>query len=659
MHIIGESLIGQFGTFDKKMKLFSFSPRMRQLALLVLVLVSAMIAVTAYLQAIDYPFISDDFNYTNNNIKLERLHPANLWRLFVEPYNPIEFLPLRDFSYWLDMALFGMNRSVFRIHNIILYLLCLPLVYATTLRLWRYFRPMDAASATWAAAVVTALFALHPSHVEAVVWISSRKDVLSGMFSLLALWLAVNARREQVLSAPHATAALVALLAAMFSKATAVAVAPVIALLWVIFWRDIPAPDRRRSLLLWPLASLLLAACAALIFMAYSTIKEPAYFGIETVTRMLAVLGWLARLSISPEGRHFFYQVFEDTKLPAMVVLGAFILMAAVTGVVMMLRKRTLEGFAWVTFLLLCLPYTQLIPFNTFSLVSDRFLTLAVWPVVLLIVALSWRLSPVPRTAMLFVIALPWGFQTIERPRDWYSNEVLIDTDLRAYPGHYLPAFFRIRDLLAGGEYREASDIASSITDPEIRDILAELIHADHAVSIDAVLTGKPTEAMTNLWNLGLKLKQWPVQARWNSSMSHVLGESKNKLATEWETLASRFPFDMSVRYNAGLWLLRMDFKEKKAVADSVAYLRAATGSQRLPEPVRGTAFKNLGLALMKSGQVAEAEAPLRAALEQPQPDLRAHCLLSKVYQQTKRFEEAAHAEAECRKQPPSEGAAQ
>jgi hypothetical protein len=44
----------------------------------------------------------------------------------------------------------------------------------------------------------------------------------------------------------------------------------------------------------------------------------------------------------------------------------------------MILRRRSLEGFALVTFLLLCMPYTQLVPFVTDSLVSDRFLALAV-----------------------------------------------------------------------------------------------------------------------------------------------------------------------------------------------------------------------------------------------------------------------------------------
>ena len=207
------------------MKLIPLSARLWQLAPLALVLVSAVIAVAAYLQAFNYPFVSDDRAYITRNAKLAGLPLTELWRLFIEPYNDFsEFLPLRELSYWFDITMFGLNPAAFRVHNIILYVLCLPLVYATTLSIWCYFRPADAASAPWAAAAVTALFAVHPTHVEAVVWISGRKDVLCGMFSLLALWFAVSARREQSLSPAYATTALIALLAAILSKAVAVAV---------------------------------------------------------------------------------------------------------------------------------------------------------------------------------------------------------------------------------------------------------------------------------------------------------------------------------------------------------------------------------------------------------------------------------------------------
>ena len=48
----------------------------------------------------------------------------------------------------------------------------------------------------WRCALVAALFAVHPLHVESVAWISERKDVLSTLFGLLALWAYVGYARD-------------------------------------------------------------------------------------------------------------------------------------------------------------------------------------------------------------------------------------------------------------------------------------------------------------------------------------------------------------------------------------------------------------------------------------------------------------------------------
>ena len=57
---------------------------------------------------------------------------------------------------------------------------------ANALLLFGLLRRMT--GALWRSALVAALFALHPLHVESVAWASERKDVLSTLFFLLTLW---------------------------------------------------------------------------------------------------------------------------------------------------------------------------------------------------------------------------------------------------------------------------------------------------------------------------------------------------------------------------------------------------------------------------------------------------------------------------------------
>ncbi|MBI3481016.1 MAG: hypothetical protein HY016_11785 [Nitrosomonadales bacterium] len=618
---------------------------------LVLVLASALLAVVFYFPALHYPFVSDDTGYVTENAKLAALRFPELWRLFTGPYNDFaEFLPLRELSYWFDITLFGLNPAAFRIHNIVLYLLSLPLVYAATLGVWRYFRPMD--TAPWAAAAVTALFALHPALIEPVIWISGRKYVLPNLFALLAIWFAINARREHKLYPPYAVAALAAFVAVTFSKASYITVAPVIAMLWLIFWRDTPMPNRLRSQLGWPVAVMLVTMLLVLIFiasaqgyMADSGVTSPV-FEFEMIARSLAVLGWLVRLAFSPEHRHYLYPVLEDNSFTVMAALGAAVLGVVAFGLSMLLRKRSLEGFALTVFFLLCLPYLQLIPYAPPSLVQDRFLALAVWPVVLLVVALVWRLQPMPRVAILLVIAMAWGIQLAERPRDWRSFETLVDSDVHAYPGYSMPAMYQTDFQLAQGKLNEAEATANSIAVPEIRSNMVKLVGAHQAVA-EAISTGDSRHAMDRLVDFGHDLQNIPDGARWNVAIGIVWRINRKYLGFEWRRLAGRFPEDELLRYNAGLSLSGI-----QQYQGAVIHLRAAIESQRLMASLRGQAYRNLGVALLNSGHVAEAEIPLRAALEQAPPELTAYCSLASLYRQTGRIEEAVHADADCRKLP-------
>jgi len=86
--------------------------------------------------------------------------------------------PLTLLSHMLDVQLFGLNAGWHHLVSLLFHT-------ANSLLLFLLLRALT--GALWRSALVAALFALHPLHVESVAWVSERKDVLSGFFFLLAL----------------------------------------------------------------------------------------------------------------------------------------------------------------------------------------------------------------------------------------------------------------------------------------------------------------------------------------------------------------------------------------------------------------------------------------------------------------------------------------
>src|ERR1019366_6121891 len=90
--------------------------------------------------------------------------------------------PLTWLSHMLDCQLFGLKAGGPHLVSVGFHI-------ANTLLLFLLLRRMT--GALWRSALMAALFALHPLHVESVVWASERKDVLSAFF-LLTIWAYVR-----------------------------------------------------------------------------------------------------------------------------------------------------------------------------------------------------------------------------------------------------------------------------------------------------------------------------------------------------------------------------------------------------------------------------------------------------------------------------------
>src|SRR5258708_13579050 len=81
-------------------------------------------------------------------------------------------------AHMVDSQLFGMNAGGHLLVNALIHV-------ANTLLVFWFLSRMTLAR--WQSALVAALFALHPLHVESVAWAAERKDTLSTFFGLLSL----------------------------------------------------------------------------------------------------------------------------------------------------------------------------------------------------------------------------------------------------------------------------------------------------------------------------------------------------------------------------------------------------------------------------------------------------------------------------------------
>ncbi|MFK7739818.1 MAG: hypothetical protein AB8H80_05795 [Planctomycetota bacterium] len=138
--------------------------------------VLAAFALLVYAPALGGDFVWDDEDWIRDNETLRTL--GGLWRIWFEPGAVIQYYPLTYTSWWLDHWLWDLSPRAMHIENVLLHA-ANALLFGSVLR--RLAMPV-------AGCVFGALlFLLHPVHSESVAWLVERKNVLSGLFYLLAL----------------------------------------------------------------------------------------------------------------------------------------------------------------------------------------------------------------------------------------------------------------------------------------------------------------------------------------------------------------------------------------------------------------------------------------------------------------------------------------
>jgi hypothetical protein len=143
-----------------------------------------VLALFVFGQVRNFDFTNyDDPEYVTENFSVrDGLKAGGLvWGLTSVGYSS-NWHPLTWLSHMADVEVFGVKAGPMHLVNVALHA-------ASAVLLLLVLTGMT--GGVWGSALVAALFAVHPLHVESVAWIAERKDVLSGFFFMLVLaaWL--------------------------------------------------------------------------------------------------------------------------------------------------------------------------------------------------------------------------------------------------------------------------------------------------------------------------------------------------------------------------------------------------------------------------------------------------------------------------------------
>src|SRR4051812_43316701 len=128
-------------------------------------------------------------NYDDGKFIYENQHVLNRDVSWALTSAQVGWYPLTWLSHMLDVTIWGSRAGMHLLTGVFLHALSTLLLFLALRQLTR---------APWSSAFIAALFAIHPMHVESVAWAAERKDTLSTLFAMLALWLYARAPRRML-----------------------------------------------------------------------------------------------------------------------------------------------------------------------------------------------------------------------------------------------------------------------------------------------------------------------------------------------------------------------------------------------------------------------------------------------------------------------------
>ena len=567
----------------------------------------AIVTLAIYAQVIGHQFITfDDDSYIKENPMVNRgVTLAGLAWAFTTFYTS-NWHPLTWIAHMVDSQLFGLNAGGHLLVNALIHVANTLLVFWFLLRTTR---------ARWPSALVAALFALHPLHVESVAWAAERKDTLSAFFGLLSL-IAYVRYAEAPSSSRYAWTA-ITLALGLLTKPMLVTWPFVMLLLDYWPLHRLSQSTSRKNFLVSIVPLLreksplfaLVTASAVITFVAQSHGGAVNTFADAPVAlRLSNALASYAKyllLTFWPNNLAVYYPL-PPMGIPAWQIIGAGFLLIAITELCLFQRRiRPYLIMGWLWFLVTLVPVLGLVQVGGQAM-ADRYFYI---PSIGLFIALVFGLADIAKTrhvapslsaAIAGGVLLVLATLTSAQIHRWSNSFTLFNHALTVTPLNLVAEQGLGLVMVRSGRYDEAA------------------AHFEKALRIRAnfyegLVNMGATRALQGRLPEAIEYCQAAIRSRPDAPKAHVqLGllfwkQNRNETAYNEMRRASQLaPKDADIRMYLGSALAQLG-----RIPEAINQLHEAL---RL-NPNSAEAHNKLGMALLASGKARESIPEFEVAL--------------------------------------------
>ena len=575
----------------------------------------AIVTLAIYAQVVGHQFITlDDPTYIRENPMVNRGVTLGGVAWAFTTFYATNWHPLTWISHMLDCQFFGMNAGRHLLINALIHVANTILVFWFLLRTTR---------ARWPSALVAALFALHPLHVESVAWVSERKDTLSTFFGLLSLIAYVRYAKAPSIS----RYAWVAIALALGLLAKPMLVTWPFVMLLLDYWplgrlagpmvkehrRGAPHKEAATGIasLVWEKLPLfaLVAASAIITFVAQSQGGAVRTFTDAPITLRLsnALVSYVKYLLLTfwPNDLAVYYP-FAWAGIPAWQIIGAALLLLGITAFCFSQRKiRAYLIVGWLWFLGTLVPVIGLVQVGG-QIMADRYFYVPSIGLFIAIVfgladiAKSWRVAPLLSGGIAVGVLLILATLTNAQAQRWRDSFTLFEHTLAVTPPN-----LRIENSLAlamgaSGKYDEAAAHFEKTLqiDPSFYDGLV-------GMGVTRAFQGRMPEA---IGYFQAAIRSQPDTPKAHVQLALALWKENNDQAAfeEMRRASQLAPNDADIRADFGLALELVG-----QIPEAIEQLHEALRMN----PNNAEAHGNLGLALLASGKARESVPEFEMAL--------------------------------------------